>query len=181
MTRKQKLAIHSICESRKIAMPDEINPHGTLFGGVMMSWIDKVGYMCAQNYAEWKKTVTANIDQIKFYQPVYSGDHVVLRAYVASVGKSSMEIDVHVFKQDPILRDNVAVADAHMTFVSINENGKGREVPELILENAEDYIRHQRAQIRIDVRSELKKRLELVKIKPEKIISSISRSKEKFA
>jgi acyl-CoA hydrolase len=169
--RPKKNAEVSLCVSRKIAMPDEINPHGTLFGGVMMSWIDKVGYMCAQNYAEWKKTVTANIDQIKFHQPVYSGDHVILRSYVASVGKSSMEIDVHVFKQDPVLKNNVPVADAHMTFVAVNDDGKGKIVPELILETHEDLVRYQRAQIRIKMRGELKKELEELHLKSETIIT----------
>jgi uncharacterized protein (TIGR00369 family) len=153
--RKSKTMSESICESRKIAMPEEINPHGTLFGGVMMSWIDKIGYMCAQNYAEWKKTVTANIDQIQFMAPVYSGDHVTVKAMVTHVGRSSMEIEVICFNENPINKTKVLVAKANMTFVSVNENGKGREVPKLLLETEHDCQKNLEARIRIDMRNKL--------------------------
>ncbi len=158
--RKNKTVSASICESRKIAMPDEINPHGTLFGGVIMSWIDKIAYMCAQNYAEWRKTVTVNIDNIQFIKPVFSGEHVALRAMVVSVGRSSMEIDVTLYKEDPITQEKELVGLAHLTFVSIGSDGKGRVVPELILESEEDLIRYNRAQLRLQKRLELKRLLE---------------------
>lgn len=154
--RKVKSCKESVCESRKIAMPDEINPHGTLFGGVMMSWIDKMGYMCAQNYAEWKKTVTANIDQIEFILPVHSGDHVALKAVVTHVGRSSMEIEVICFKENPVDKTRNLVAKAYMTFVAVNESGKGREVPQLLFENVDDELKNTQALMRIKSRNNLK-------------------------
>lgn len=161
--RKKKTVSASICESRKIAMPDEINPHGTLFGGVIMSWIDKIAYMCAQNYAEWRKTVTVNIDNIQFIKPVFSGEHVALRAMVTSVGRSSMEIEVTLYKEDPITQEKELVGLAYLTFVSVGADGKGRVVPELILESEEDLIRYNKAQLRLQQRAELKRLLGEVK------------------
>lgn len=159
MNRKKKTCKESICESRKIAMPDEINPHGTLFGGVLMSWIDKIGYMCAQNYAEWKTTVTANIDQIQFINPVYAGDHVTLKAFTTTVGRSSMEIEVQVYKEDPVSKDKIHVSAAYMTFVAVSAKGKSRVVPSLLLESHEDRVRYKKAQTRIKMRAMLKKEL----------------------
>ncbi|HXH29503.1 MAG TPA: acyl-CoA thioesterase [Bacteriovoracaceae bacterium] len=159
--KKMKTALESLCESRKMAMPDEINPHGTLFGGVMMSWIDKMGYMCAQNYAEWKKTVTANIDQIQFLEPVYSGEHVLLSARVSNVGRSSMEIDVQIYKEDPVTKKKLKVGLAYMTFVAINPNGKSRAVPKLKLETPEDYVRSKNAISRAASRKALKEAYEM--------------------
>ena len=158
--RKSKTCTESVCESRKIAMPDEINPHGTLFGGVMMSWIDKIGYMCAQNYAEWKTTVTANIDQIQFVAPVHSGDHVTLKAVVVYVGRSSMEIEVISFKENPVDKSKELVAKAFMTFVALNPNGKGKTVPALVLETNEEMLKNSNAQIRIEMRKKLTQALE---------------------
>ena len=158
--RKLKTCNESICESRKIAMPDEINPHGTLFGGVMMSWIDKIGYMCAQNYAEWKTTVTANIDQIQFVSPVHSGDHVTLKALVVYVGRSSMEIEVISFKENPVDKSKELVAKAYMTFVAVNPNGKGKTVPMLVLENDEEMLKNSNAKIRIEMRKKLTQAIE---------------------
>jgi uncharacterized protein (TIGR00369 family) len=157
--RKSKTCKESVCESRKIAMPDEINPHGTLFGGVMMSWIDKIGYMCAQNYAEWKKTVTANIDQIQFLAPVNAGDHVTFKAVVTHVGRSSMEIEVISFKENPVDKSKVLVAKSNMTFVAVDENGKGKLVPQLILENDVDRLANSNARLRIEARINLLERL----------------------
>lgn len=171
--RKKKTVSASICESRKIAMPDEINPHGTLFGGVIMSWIDKIAYMCAQNYAEWRKTVTVNIDNIQFIKPVFSGEHVALRAMVASVGRSSMEIDVTLFKEDPITQEKELVGLAYLTFVAIGTDGKGRVVPELILENEEDVIRYNKAQLRLEKREELKRLLGEVGAQDRRVFSEI--------
>ena len=160
--RKKKSISASICESRKIAMPEEINPHGTLFGGVIMSWIDKIGYMCAQNYAESKKTVTVNIDNIQFLKPVFSGDHVALKAIVTSVGKSSMEIEVTLFKEDPVSKKRELVGEAFMTFVSLGPDGKGKVVPELLLENDEDKVKYKKSQLRLAHRTELKQMLKNV-------------------
>lgn len=160
--RKTKSVKESICESRKIAMPDEINPHGTLFGGVIMSWIDKIGYMCAQNYAESRKTVTVNIDNIQFLKPVYSGEHVTLKAIVASTGRSSMEIEVTLFKEDPVTKSREFVGEAFLTFVSLGPDGKGKAVPELSLESQEDKNLHKKAQIRLQHRAELKRNLSAI-------------------
>lgn len=138
-------------------MPDEVNPHGTIFGGVVMSWIDKIAYMCAQNFAECKKTVTANIDQIQFINPIFAGDHVIIKALVVSVGRSSMEIDVTLFKEDPIRRDSLCVGSAHLTFVALDKKNRPKMVPILLCETNEEKIRHHNAQSRINMRKELKK------------------------
>ena len=157
--RKIKTIQSTLCESRKMAMPEEINPHGTLFGGVLMSWIDKIGYMCAQNFAEWRLTVTANIDQINFISPVYSGDHVLIKAIVTSVGHSSMEIFVEVSKEDPVDKMKQKVALAHMTFVCIDENNKPKQVPDLKMVTQEDYRLNKVAKIRKSAREFLKDHL----------------------
>jgi len=57
-------------ESRKLVMPDQINPNGTLFGGILLSWIDKVAYMTAQRHAERPFVVTVNIERLSFSKPI---------------------------------------------------------------------------------------------------------------
>jgi len=165
--RKVKSIQSTVCESRKMAMPEEINPHGTLFGGVLMSWIDKIGYMCAQNFAEWKLTVTANIDQIKFIAPVYSGDHVVLKAMVTSVGNSSMEINVDVTKEDPVNQSKQKVATAHMTFVCLDENNKPRQVPDLKIISLEDDQLNKMAKLRKAIRGFVEDKILSLKKSPD--------------
>lgn len=158
--RKKKTRAESNCESRKVIMPNDINPHGTLFGGVIMTWIDKIGYMCAQNYAECSNTVTASIDQIKFIRPTYLGDQVVLRGTVVQVGQSSMEIYVTLFKEHPESRIRELMGEAHMTFVALKKDGKKLIVPELLLENEDDYKYFNNSSTRLNYRKSLMKCLE---------------------
>src|SRR6266568_2495387 len=87
--------------TRKVIMPDQLNPNGTLFGGVIMSWIDEVGFMSARRYSERPFVVTANIDNITFLTPLRLGEHVVLTSSVNYVGRCSMEIGVKVEKENP--------------------------------------------------------------------------------
>lgn len=155
--RKQKTRLESVCESRKVIMPNDINPHGTLFGGVIMTWIDKIGYMCAQNYAECSNTVTASIDQIKFIKPAHVGDQVLLKAVVVQVGQSSMEIFVTLYRVHPESRGQELIGEAYMTFVALRKDGKKFVVPELILETEEDYRHFNNSCIRLNYRKALGK------------------------
>jgi acyl-CoA hydrolase len=154
VNRKRKTPAMSYCESRKIAMPEDINPHGTLFGGVLLTWMDKIGYMCAQLYAEWKLTVTASMDRIDFLTPIEVGDHVVLGARVVATGTSSIEIDIEAFKINPVFPGRKLAATAHMTFIALMPDGLKYAVPELFPENSEDFERHKNALKRRKYRGE---------------------------
>lgn len=156
----KKTPQQSVCESRKIVMPDQINPHGTLFGGVTMTWIDKIAYMCAQNYAECISAVTASIEQIQFLTPAHLGDQVLLRAVVSYTGKSSMEIDVTIHKENPIAKNKILIATAFLTFVALDKNGAKIKVPELALQTEEDFLRYKNAYSRVTLRQQFKRVME---------------------
>lgn len=158
--RKRKPAVSSLCTSRKIVMPEDINPHGTLFGGVIMTWIDKIAFMCAQNFAECKTVVTVNIDQIEFIKPAFMGDHIVLSALVVSVGNTSMEIDVTLQREVPEEQIKELMSQTSLTFVAFKKDGSKHTVPELILETTKDLSRYKNAQMRIKRRKILKEELE---------------------
>lgn len=156
----KKKSSESVCVSRKIVMPDMINPHGTLFGGVIMTWIDKIAYMCAQNFSECSTVVTANIDQIKFIKPAFMGDQVILQAKVVAAGKSSMEIDVTLYREIPGEKIKELIVETSLTFVSFKKNGVKHLVPELVLESDRDFMDFKNAQCRIINRKALRKSVE---------------------
>jgi uncharacterized protein (TIGR00369 family) len=120
---KVKTRIESICRSRKIVMPEHINPHGTLFGGVLMAWMDKISFMCAQNYAECTTTPTACVHEIEFMRPAMLGQQVLLQAQVIHTGNSSMFVEVKVETQSAVNQQFRQVAKACLTFVALNELG----------------------------------------------------------
>lgn len=154
---KFKTSSESICESRKIVMPEQINPHGTLFGGVIMTWIDKVAYMCAQNYAERISVATASMDQMKFIRPVHMGDQVAIQARVSYTEGASIEIDVTLFKESAVTKEKKLVGLAYLHFVALDDAGKKVDVPQLKLETTEDFIRYNNASARRILRVQYKK------------------------
>lgn len=154
LNRPTKTPQETETQSRKLVMPDCINSGGTLFGGTMMAWIDKVAAMTAQRHAN-SHVVTASIDQLTFLEPVFLGDHVILKGRVVYVGKSSMEIRVDVWKENPILGTRAKCTQAFLTFVALDETAQPRIVPQLDLSQSEDQIEFDEAKERIAVRKQL--------------------------
>jgi len=153
-----KSPAQSVVESRYLVMPGDANHYGTAFGGAIVSWIDMVASMSAQKHAG-KEAVTASIDTITFREPIKIGDHVVLRAIVTYVGKTSMEIEVDVSKEDVSSGNRALATTANLTFVALDKNKQPTEVPQLVPETTEDRQRFQRAQMRVQSRKELRAKM----------------------
>lgn len=149
----------SIIESRKIVSPEMLNPNGTLFGGVIMSWIDEIAFMTARRHSGRPFVVTVSIDHISFLIPIKMGEHIFLSACVNYVGTSSMEIGVKVEKEDPYTGDRVHANSAYLTFVSLDEAGKPTKVPELKLYSDDDIRRYKEARLRVRIREKLRRRM----------------------
>jgi acyl-CoA hydrolase len=156
---KMKTPRDSAFVTRKIVKPDELNPNGTLFGGVVMSWIDEVAFMSARRYSGRAFVVTASIDNITFLAPLRLGEHVLLTSQVNYVGRSSMEIGVKVEKEDPYTGKKVQATSAYLTFVALDKRMRPRSVPRLKLETPEDHRRFDEAKLRVRVRDRLRRRL----------------------
>ncbi|MGD8401413.1 MAG: acyl-CoA thioesterase, partial [Bacillota bacterium] len=108
----------SAVETRYLIMPDQVNAHGTVFGGLIMSWIDMVAAMAAQRHCNGV-AVTASIDRISFKAPIYVGEHAVLRASVNYVGHTSLEVGVLVIKENPYTGEQIRATTAYLTFVAL--------------------------------------------------------------
>ncbi len=132
-------------------MPDQLNPNGTLFGGVLMSWIDSTAFMCAERHAETPRVVTASVDRLEFLRPLRSGDHALLDARVDWVGRTSMALEVKVDREGHRRGDRAPVATAHLTFVALDADGRPTAIPPLQLETEEDQRRFSAANVRAKV------------------------------
>jgi uncharacterized protein (TIGR00369 family) len=141
----------SAISSRRLVMPDQLNPNGTLFGGVLMAWIDSTGFMCAERHAETPRVVTASVDRLEFLRPLRSGDHAVLDARVEWVGRTSMCLEVRVEREGRRRGDRAPVATAHLTFVALDADGRPTAIPPLHLETEEDRRRFAAADVRARV------------------------------
>jgi acyl-CoA hydrolase len=160
--KNAKTPTQSAVETRYLVMPHQANPAGTAFGGVIVSWIDMIASMAAQKHCG-RPVVTVSIDSINFRKPINIGDHVVLKAAVNYVSKTSMEVGVKVIKEDPCTARQAIATTAHLTFVGLDENNKPFPAPKLTPETEDEKRRYKNAQLRVKTRKEL-----LGKLKNEK-------------
>ncbi len=155
---KGKSPKESAVETRYLIMPQQANPHGTAFGGAIVAWIDMVAAMAAQRHCG-KEVVTASIDSLVFKEPIRIGDHVVLKASINYVGRSSMEVGVQVSREDPYGGNNVIATTAHLTFVALDEKKQPTAVPPILPETEEEKRRYENAKLRVRARKELLKKI----------------------
>ncbi|TET47154.1 acyl-CoA thioesterase, partial [Candidatus Aerophobetes bacterium] len=99
-----------------------------------------------------RNVVTASIDSFSFENPVHVGDVISLRAELTFVGKTSMEIEVHVETEKVITGEVLLVAAASLTMVALDEKGRPTPVPRLILETEEQRKKYEEAVVRREQR-----------------------------
>jgi acyl-CoA hydrolase len=143
----------SAIETRYLIMPHQANPQGTAFGGVIVAWIDMVAAMTAQRHCG-KEVVTAGIDSLAFKEPIRIGDHVVLKAAVNYVSRSSMEVGVQVTREDPYTGEQATATTAYVTFVALDEDKKPTPAPPIVPETDEEIRRYKNAELRVKARKE---------------------------
>ena len=153
-----KTPSQSAVESRYLVMPQHANPFGTAFGGVIMSWIDMAASMAAQKHCG-TEVVTVSIDSLSFEQPIRIGDQVVLRACVNYVSRTSMEVGVKVFRENPISNECSPATKAYLTFVAIDTNHRPVPAPPLVPQTEEEKRRAANAALRVRARKLLRQQV----------------------
>lgn len=139
----------------ELVLPTHTNALGSIFGGVVMSWIDIAAAIAAQRHTR-KQVVTASIDALNFVAPVYKGWIVNLKASVNFAAKTSMEIGVRIDAENPITGQKFHTASAYLTFVALDESFKPTPIPPVLPQTADQKRRYERAQERRRLRLENK-------------------------
>jgi acyl-CoA hydrolase len=134
---KSKNPKESFVEMTEMVLPQDTNAIGTIFGGVVMKWIDIAAAISARRYSKMT-AVTASIDRLNFLSPVKLGDTVVIKAKVIYTGNTSMDIGVTVESEHTVTGERHLTAKAFLTFVALDERGKPTKVPPLRPETAEE-------------------------------------------
>lgn len=108
---------------RVVTMPRDTNPYGTIFGGVILSYIDQASAVEAlrNRNCTW---VTASIERVDFLAPVYLGDAIELWTTTTRTGRTSVTVatEVQVRRRDTGLYERVTNATA--TMVALGADGK---------------------------------------------------------
>lgn len=123
MDSKQKEAItQRDAAIRLTMMPRDTNSHGTVFGGVILSYIDVAGAVEAVRHTKHDRFVTVAMKEVIFHEPVFMGDLVSFYAEVTKVGRTS--ITVHVLVEAERFGNQmqkVTVTEAEVIYVAINQ------------------------------------------------------------
>lgn len=144
----------SIVETVHIVRPTDLNSAKRLFGGTLMAWIDETAVIVAKRHTGLNVT-TASVDNLSFLSAARMKDVVVIIGKITYVGRTSMEVKVESFVEH-ISGERELVNRAYITMVGLDENGNPAQIPELILETAEEIAENERAKLRRRLRSELR-------------------------
>ncbi len=105
---------------RVVTMPRETNPYGTIFGGVVLSYIDQAGFVEARRHGDFD-WVTASIQRVDFRAPVGVGDVVSLHTHTTRLGRTSLDVAVEVYAERCRTFERVHVTSATLTMVALRD------------------------------------------------------------
>jgi acyl-CoA thioesterase YciA len=108
---------------RAVMMPRDVNPHGTIFGGLLLSYIDQAGAIGARHEVVRAGgpppfVVTVAVNRVEFKQPVLVGDVVSFRTTLVRLGRTS--ITMHVSVEAERAGQSLRVTEAEVVYVGID-------------------------------------------------------------
>ncbi len=106
-----------------VMMPRDSNAYGTIFGGIILSYIDQAGFIEARKHGN-HRWVTVTIDKVDFKKPVFVGDVVRFFTSTLKTGSSSVTTEIIVEAERFDTANKIEVTKAVITMVSVNEDGK---------------------------------------------------------
>ncbi len=118
---------------KAVMMPRDTNHLGTIFGGVLLSYIDQAGAVGARHEVErhqWPPPllVTVALNTVEFHEPVFVGDVVSFWTRVNRLGTTS--ISMHVSVETERMGHVVQLTEAEVVYVAIDDkNGDRRPRP----------------------------------------------------
>src|SRR5262249_58539411 len=118
-----------------LMMPNDVNPHGVVFGGVILSYIDQAGGIGAirevvKAGGEIPHLVTVAINRVEFKKPVLVGDVVRFKTRLVKIGRTSITINVQVEAERG--RDILQVTEAELVYVGVDPDGPQRHPKPLL-------------------------------------------------
>lgn len=148
----------SVAVVSELMMPHQVNNLGHVFGGELLSMVDRAAAVAAMRHAS-SPAVTVSIDRVDFVEPIYTGELVTCTARVNFVGRTSMEVGVSVEAENLLSGVRRHTNNCLLTFVAIDENHRPCEVPRLDLSDPDDERRSREGRRRREVREQLDREL----------------------
>lgn len=131
--------------------PNDLNTNGDLFGGLVMSILDKTTLVVAEKHSE-KVCVTVSVDALHFLSPARLGEVLVFKAAINRSWNASMEIGAKVIAENYKTHESRHIVSAYFTFVALNEKGRPTPVPQVVPKSAIEKLRYEEAGLRRTLR-----------------------------
>jgi len=110
-------------------LPRDTNSRGTIFGGVILSYIDTAGAIEAHRHTQMERFVTVAMKEVIFHKPVFVGDLVSFYAETVKVGTTSITVRVLVeVERLGKKSERVRVTEAEVIYVAVDEEGDKTEI-----------------------------------------------------
>lgn len=150
---KDKTISESAADAVQVVLPNDTNPLGNVLGGRVMHWIDMIAAVVAYRHSK-RPVVTASMERLEFLSPIRLGQIAILKAAMNYAGKTSMEVGVDVYAEDPMSGKRHLTSSAILTYVALDDFGKPTPVPPLRAKTAEEKCRYQQGEERYQKRKQ---------------------------
>jgi acyl-CoA hydrolase len=128
----------------ELMMPQHANIMGNVFGGVILSMVDRIAAVCAIRHAR-KECVTVSVDKVDFRDPIHVGELITGFARVNYAGKTSMEVGVKIITEHLITGEKRHTNSCYVTYVALDDKGRPSAVPPIVPETPDEKRRYERA------------------------------------
>ena len=128
----------------ELMMPQHANIMGNVFGGVILSLVDRIAAVCAIRHAK-RQCVTVSVDKVDFKEPIHVGELITAYARVNFAGKTSMEVGVKVIAEHVVTGEKRHTNSCYVTYVALDDNGAPAPVPPIVPETPDEKRRYDRA------------------------------------
>jgi len=132
--------------SRELVLKGDLGVHGNLFGGKMLSFLDKAGAIEATRLCQSSKMVTVEMEKVRFLRSVKENQQVWIYGNVESVGNTSIVISLEARRHCIYTAGEKLVCSTKVVFVRVDDEGNKRplgtgarmEIEKIIKENKEN-------------------------------------------
>ncbi len=128
----------------ELMMPQHANIMGNVFGGVILSLVDRVAAVAAIRHAR-KPCVTVSVDKVDFKEPIHVGELLTAHARVNYAGRTSMEVGVKIIAENVLTGERRHTNSCYVTYVALDDHGRPTEVPPVVPETPDEKRRFERA------------------------------------
>ena len=120
-------------------LPRDTNSQGTIFGGIILSYIDIAGAVEAHRRTGIERFVTVAMREVIFHEPVYVGDLVSFYATMTRVGTTSITVSVVVeAERYGGTSERIKVTEAEVIYVAMDANRRKMRIPEEVKKSLDD-------------------------------------------